>query len=189
MKHDLSAEQMQALRAYAARHGRSWKAKLAKQWASSSAGPVLQTVRNQHGPAWLRSFKFPPKGVRGGIAFKKARGRKGVTRAGKVSMGAGMGAVKAALNAIESRVDKLEHNDAATYGLLLGMANQSRVHHGHGTISSLPGFVTPRLYRGAGLGMGAAAKALGSGSSASAYKKARRKKPLKVKVRQLGPGY
>ena len=188
MKHDLSAEQLRALRAYADRHGSRWKARLAKEWASSSAGPVLQSIRNQHGPRWLSGFKFPPKGVRGGIAFKKAR-KRGVTRAGKVSMGAGMGAVKAALNAIESRVDKLEHNDAATYGLLLGMANQSRVHHGHGTISSLPGFVMPRLYRGAGLGMGQAAKALGSGSKASAFKKARRKKPLRVKVRQLGPGY
>lgn len=185
MKAEISPEQMRALRAYADRHGSRWKARLAKEWASSSAGPVLQTIRNQHGPRWLAGFKFPPK-AKGGIAFKKARGRKGVSRAGKVSMGAGMGAVKAALNAIESRVDKLEHNDAATYGLLLGMANQSRAHHGRGMISSLPGFVTPRLYRG-GLGMSPASKALGSGKGSAP--KRRRRKPLRVTVRQLGPGY
>lgn len=183
MKAEISPEQMRALRAYADRHGSRWKTRLAKEWASSSAGPVLQTIRNQHGPRWLSSFKFPPKGAKGGIAMKARR--KG-TRGGKVSAGASMAAVKAALNAMETRVDKLEHNDAATYGLLLGMANQSRAHHGRGMISSLPGFVTPRLYRG-GLGMGPAAKALGSGKGTAP--KRRRRKPLRVTVRQLGPGY
>jgi len=88
--------------------------------------------------------------------------RRGITRAGKVRAGAPMSKIAAALNSLESRVDKLEVNDAATYGLLLGMANESRKRHGRKTISHLPGFVTPRLYRG-GLGMRSQRKALGAG--------------------------
>lgn len=103
------------------------------------------------------------KGAKKGAKKGARKGRKrSSSKAGKVARGAGTKALAAALNRIESRVDRLEHNDAATYGLLLGMANTSRKHHGHKPIKSLPGFVMPRLYRG-GLGMGAAHKALGSG--------------------------
>jgi hypothetical protein len=102
------------------------------------------------------------KGARKAPARSRKGARRGVTRAGKVRAGAPMSKIAAALNSLESRVDKLEVNDAATYGLLLGMANESRKRHGRKTISSLPGFVTPRLYRG-GLGMGQQRRALGAG--------------------------
>ena len=85
------------------------------------------------------------------------------SRGGKVRTGSGTAAIAAALNRIESRVDRLEHNDAATYGLLLGMANASRKHHGHKPIKALPGFVQPRLY-GERSGAQTARKVLGSKS-------------------------
>lgn len=106
-----------------------------------------------------RSTGGAKKGAKKGA--RKGR-RRSTSKAGKVARGASSKTIAAALNRIESRVDKLEHNDAATYTLLLGMANSSRKHHGHKPIKSLPGFVTPRLYRG-GFGTGAATKALGSG--------------------------
>lgn len=102
------------------------------------------------------------KGARKAPRRVKRGARRGVTRAGKVRAGASASKIAAALNSLESRVDKLEVNDAATYGLLLGMANESRQRHGRKTLSSLPGFVTPRLYRG-GLGLGMQRKALGAG--------------------------
>lgn len=88
--------------------------------------------------------------------------RKAITKRGKVGKGATMSTVISKLNAMESRVDVLEHNDAATYGLLTGMVNASRKARGVAPIKHLPGFVTPRLYRG-GYGLAPAAKALGSG--------------------------
>lgn len=93
---------------------------------------------------------------------KKGARSKAITKAGKVKVHAKASSIAKALNRLESRVDVLEKNDAATYTLLLGMANSSRKHHGHKPIKSLPGFVKPRLY-GGGYGMGAATKALGSG--------------------------
>lgn len=94
-------------------------------------------------------------------AKRGARSR-AITKAGKVRVHAKASSIAKALNRLESRVDLLERNDAATYTLLLGMANSSRKHHGHKPIKALPGFVKPRLY-GGGFGMGAAHKALGSG--------------------------
>jgi hypothetical protein len=52
--------ELAALQAYAARHGRAWKARLAQDWQTGKdlcapEGPVLRAVRNQRGPAWLRS--------------------------------------------------------------------------------------------------------------------------------------
>lgn len=99
------------------------------------------------------------KKARGGVAMKRGRRRRRMS-AGKVSTGASSAAIAAALNRLESRVDTLEHNDAATYGLLLGMVNTSRKHHGKATIKSLPGFVAPRLYGQAGT---SAKRALGKG--------------------------
>ncbi len=93
---------------------------------------------------------------------KKGARSKAITKAGKVKVHAKASSIAKALNRLESRVDTLEKNDAATYTLLLGMANSSRKHHGHKPIKSLPGFVKPRLY-GGGYGMGAATKALGPG--------------------------
>lgn len=94
---------------------------------------------------------------------KKSAKKRAITKAGKVRVHAKAANIAKALNRLESRVDLLEKNDAATYTLLLGMANSSREKHGHKAIKALPGFVKPRLY-GGGYGMGAAKKALGSGA-------------------------
>jgi hypothetical protein len=52
-------DQLAAVAAFAARHGRTWRADLADAWLSGSDagqpdGHLLRQVRNQHGPAWLR---------------------------------------------------------------------------------------------------------------------------------------
>lgn len=47
-----------ALRAFAARHGRNWKARLRDQWIAASAAPELHRLRNSHGPAWLATFSL-----------------------------------------------------------------------------------------------------------------------------------
>lgn len=51
-------EQLAAVAAFAARHGRTWRADLAGAWLNGSDarephGHLLRQVRNQHGPAWL----------------------------------------------------------------------------------------------------------------------------------------
>lgn len=53
----LSAEERAAVRAFANRHGRTWKAALREKWAydSSLSGP-LRSLRNRLGPRWLASF-------------------------------------------------------------------------------------------------------------------------------------
>ena len=55
-----SAEQWEALKRFAAQHGRTWKATLREAWMSgiypSSEGDdsaLLQQVRNTFGPRWL----------------------------------------------------------------------------------------------------------------------------------------
>lgn len=54
---DLSPEERAALRAFASRNGRTWKAALRQQWAydTSLSGP-LRALRNRLGPRWLASF-------------------------------------------------------------------------------------------------------------------------------------
>ena len=54
----LTAEEREALRAFAAEHGRCWKAELRKQWMNASAIPVLHRLRNRLGPSWLVRFRF-----------------------------------------------------------------------------------------------------------------------------------
>lgn len=96
-----------------------------------------------------RSKKGAKKGSKKGAKKGKRKGaRKGVTKSGKVRKGARSSTIAAALNRIESRVDVLEKNDAATFDLLLGMANHSRRGQGMPAVKTLPGFVKPRLYRG-----------------------------------------
>lgn len=58
----LSAEQLSALRRYADRHGRAWKAALRADWMRASAPAALQRLRNTHGPSWLTSFRLPASG-------------------------------------------------------------------------------------------------------------------------------
>lgn len=49
----LTAEQKDALRAFAQQNGRLWKEKLSDKWYSASADPILHGLRNTHGPSWL----------------------------------------------------------------------------------------------------------------------------------------
>lgn len=67
-----NAEQIAALKAFADHHGRRWKSILsdvfwynARLWTGAKGddqriGSVLHGIRNQFGPSWLQSFKFPP---------------------------------------------------------------------------------------------------------------------------------
>ena len=53
-----SPDQLAAVAAYAARHGRTWRAALATAWstgrdAAEPGGHLLRQVRNTYGPAWL----------------------------------------------------------------------------------------------------------------------------------------
>jgi hypothetical protein len=53
-----SPDQLAAVAAYAARHGRTWRAALMDAWltgrdAQEPAGHLLRQVRNTCGPAWL----------------------------------------------------------------------------------------------------------------------------------------
>jgi len=55
-----TVEQWEALKAYAAEHGRTWKAQLRNEWMNACQGigdldqqALLQQVRNTFGPRWL----------------------------------------------------------------------------------------------------------------------------------------
>jgi hypothetical protein len=52
----LMLAQVEALRAYARRHGRTWKAELHAEWMRASAEPLLHGLRNSHGPSWLKGY-------------------------------------------------------------------------------------------------------------------------------------
>lgn len=54
-------EQLKALNAYKAKHGRYWKRDLMNAWMNGSDanepdGHLLRQIRNQFGPAWLTRF-------------------------------------------------------------------------------------------------------------------------------------
>lgn len=58
-----SPAQLDALRVYAAMHGRRWKDKLYSDWASGrdacrENGELLRQIRNQFGPLWLDTFRL-----------------------------------------------------------------------------------------------------------------------------------
>jgi hypothetical protein len=55
----LTPDQLAAIVAYAAYHGRAWKMALRGDWLTSQTSGHLQTLRNTHGPSWLTSFKLP----------------------------------------------------------------------------------------------------------------------------------
>lgn len=62
-----TAEQMEALRTFAAANGRTWKSKLNDAWMSGRYSDypatdrcdLLQQVRNNLGPSWLVRFRLP----------------------------------------------------------------------------------------------------------------------------------
>lgn len=51
-----TAEQWEALTAYAAAHGRTWKSKLLDDWTNARTVGPLQQIRNSFGPRWLLSI-------------------------------------------------------------------------------------------------------------------------------------
>ena len=56
-------EQIAAVKAFAARHGRCWKVELRNAWLYGSDvqepdGHLLRQVRNSCGPVWLQGFKL-----------------------------------------------------------------------------------------------------------------------------------
>ena len=63
----LTADQLAALRTFAAANGRRWKSALRDCWASGNynrypgtvGAPMLQQVRNTFGPSWLVAFRLP----------------------------------------------------------------------------------------------------------------------------------
>lgn len=66
-RHDaLSADELAAIRVYAADHGRRWKDALQESWMNAgdhlrqSDGWALQRLRNRLGPSWLASFTLTP---------------------------------------------------------------------------------------------------------------------------------
>ena len=61
----LTVEQHQALRAYAAKHGRRWKSTLNNVWMGGPPyddGGILRGLRNSHGPTWLLTYRLPKPG-------------------------------------------------------------------------------------------------------------------------------
>ena len=62
-----TAEQLDAVRAYAAEHGRNWKDALRTDWLYARHPGALQQVRNEFGTKWLEKFKLSPQtGYNGG---------------------------------------------------------------------------------------------------------------------------
>ncbi len=65
----LTKEQLTALRAYAASHGRTWKSQLNHMWMTGQYdaddnSSALQQIRNTFGPSWLVRFRLsPPKSL------------------------------------------------------------------------------------------------------------------------------
>ena len=56
---ELTADELRAVQAYAAKHGRTWKQQLRYAWMDASEPGYLQALRNSHGPAWLNTFRLP----------------------------------------------------------------------------------------------------------------------------------
>lgn len=56
----LSNDELDALRTYAARHGRCWKQALRQAWMDASEPGILQALRNaaHFGPRGLNRFKL-----------------------------------------------------------------------------------------------------------------------------------
>lgn len=60
---DLTPEEARALADFADKHGKArWRTKLREQWMAASADPVLQALRNSHGPNWLEGFRLGENG-------------------------------------------------------------------------------------------------------------------------------
>lgn len=61
--HKATAADIQALKAFAARHGRYWKRTLSDMWMNGRDenepnGAALRDIRNRLGPSWLHNFRL-----------------------------------------------------------------------------------------------------------------------------------
>lgn len=58
----LSIDELVAMKVFAGRHGKGWKAALRSAWENASEPGILQALRNDEGfgPAGLVAFRFPP---------------------------------------------------------------------------------------------------------------------------------
>ena len=54
----LTADELAAVRAYAAKHGRTWKSHLREAWMTASERGTMHALRNSHGPRWLITFRL-----------------------------------------------------------------------------------------------------------------------------------
>ena len=62
----LSGDQLAAVKTFASKHGRNWKAALRQSWETgrypfaptAKESALLQQLRNEHGPRWLNSFRL-----------------------------------------------------------------------------------------------------------------------------------
>ncbi len=68
MTNQPTTEQLAALKAFAAKHGKNWKNELSTAWMKGTEwkepgdnGPYLREVRNQLGPSWLHSYRLEAK--------------------------------------------------------------------------------------------------------------------------------
>lgn len=60
----LSADEEQAVIAYAAKHGRRWKSVLNNAWMGNPPhddGGLLRQIRNSHGPSGLVTYRLPKR--------------------------------------------------------------------------------------------------------------------------------
>jgi hypothetical protein len=55
----LTAEQLKAIKEYAAANGRNWKSALRHDWETGQSYGDLQQIRNSFGPSWLVNFRLP----------------------------------------------------------------------------------------------------------------------------------
>lgn len=67
----LSPSELAALRAYARKHGRTWKAALRDDWMYATAPAELQGLRNRLGPGWLATYRLPAASTRSNGAAKR----------------------------------------------------------------------------------------------------------------------
>lgn len=57
----LTPDQLAAVVAYAAEHGRHWKEALRLDWYHARRPGHLHALRNSHGPRWLDAYRLPRK--------------------------------------------------------------------------------------------------------------------------------
>lgn len=70
---DLSDEEQRALLDFAADHGKGWKPVLRDQWIRATASPVLQRLRDTHGPIWLETLRISSRDALEAATIRKKK--------------------------------------------------------------------------------------------------------------------